>query len=218
MDVQIRFKNNRNTIHFDEEAPTLQMLMLEIEKQMGVKTKNQKIICRGKPLKDPEEVLQKGMRLLLTEETGPLVVQNKSATPSRAYSSFKPQIIDTLKEQYHQNIIQMGPPEGFTKPIQFQASVLPQTPIYVRNGQGTKLPQGSRCVLSFESDALCLITDDLQVERIFTSDITNGTALPIPNYEGFLALGIITRQGNKWIFFIPQQFQQILKTLIPSLN
>ena len=216
MDVQIGFKNKRNTIHFDEEAPTLHMLMLEIEKQMGVKTQNQKIICRGKPLKDPEVVLQKGMKLLLTEEQGPLVVTNKSTTPSRTYSFFKPQIIDTLKEQYHQNVIQMGPPDGFTKPIQFQASVLPQTPIYVRNGQGTTPPQGSRCALSFESDALCLITDDLQVERIFISDITRATSLPIPNYDGFLALGIITKQGNKWIYFIPQQFQQILRSLLPQ--
>ena len=210
MDVQIGFKNKRNTFHFDEEAPTLQVLMLEIEKQLGVKTANQKIICRGKPMKNPEEVLQKGMKLLLTEEQAPLVVTSKAAPPSRTYSLFKPQIIDNLKEQYHQNIIQMGPPEGFTKPIQFQASVLPQTPIYVRNGTG------KRCAMSIESDAICMITDDFQVERIFFSDITRASAIAIPNFEGFVALGIITKPANKWIYFIPQQFQNILRSLLPQ--
>ena len=208
MEVVVSFKNKKFTIKLEEGA-TVGALNKEIEKEFKIKPENQKIICRGKPLKNPEDPIQGGMKLLLMEQAGPVIVTNKSTTTSRPYSLFKPTIIDTLKETYHQKIIQTGPPEGFTKPCQFQSQILPPTPLYVKN------TEGKRCVMSVESDAICLISDDVQVERIFFTDITRASTIPIPANNGFVALGIITKAGNKWIYFIPQQFQNILKSLLP---
>ena len=205
------FKNQFHQFQFDAGA-TLASLMSEIASKLNVPVESQKIICKGKSLTAPMEPLVDGMKLLLMATSAPPVMNtNPPPANTRKYSLFVPTIIDTLKEPYHQEIIKLGPPEGYIKPNKFQTTVLPQQLMYVREGTG------KRSILSFESDALFLQNDDGTVERIFFTEIVKTAVLTIPDSDGnFVALGMITKSGNKWIYFIASQYTNLIKSLFHS--
>jgi len=206
MQVYLRFKNETHDFKLPKNA-NVGLLMEQINKELEIPPEKQKIIYRGRPLKSPTDELSDGMKLLLTAITGPVLnaAENKQIRPN---FMFRPQIIDTLKERYHLDVIEKGLPEGATKDSQYQQSIFPSTPLFVRNSKG------ERASLAFESDALFSVDDSSNAERIFFSDVLSSSVIQIPSNPGYYALGLMTKKGNKWFYFIPNQFTQLVKATL----
>ena len=208
MQVSLRFKNETHQFQLPLAAK-LALLMNEVNEKLSIPPEKQKIIFKGKPLQSTEE-LNDGMKLLLMAQTSPALTSNSSANNRlpRMNLYFTHQIIDTLRESYHVTVINMGLPQDYTKTSQYQQSVFPNSPIYIRN------MDGERATLAFESDALFSVSDSGKAERIFLSDILCNSMIEIPTHPGYYALGLMTRNGNKWFYFVPNQFKDLIsKTL-----
>ena len=210
MDVQIRFKNETHDFQLPKDA-TLGLLMNEINSKLQIPQDQQKIICKGKPLKSPTDQLINGMKLLLMATTPAFTSKVTNNPPRSGFNSFyRPQIIDNLKEPYHVLVTNKGLPEGYTPTSQFQQSVFPNSPIIIRNMKGQK------ATLAFESDALFSTSDDGSIERIFFSNITASKLIEIPTHHGYYALGLMTNTGNKWFYFIPNQITQLINRTLQN--
>ena len=206
MQVYLRFKNETHDFKLPKNA-NVAILMEQINKELMIPPEKQKLIYRGRPLKSPTDELSDGMKLLLTAMASPIITaaENKQI---RSSFMFRPQIIDTLKERYHLDVIEKGLPEGVTKTSQYQQSIFPASPLFVRNSKG------ERATLAFESDALFSVDDSSNAERIFISDILNFSLIQIQSNPGYYALGLMTKKGNKWFYFIPNQFTQLIKAAL----
>lgn len=208
MNVQLRYQNQNHDFQFENGA-TLASLMTAITSKFQIPAESQKIIFRGKSLTNVEPLVN-GMKLLLmVSGTPPVLNSNTQVATPRKFSSFVPTVIDTLRESNHKEILALGLPEGYIKPSKYSTSVLPSVPFYVRE------TSGKRSILSIETDALFLQNDDGTVERIFFTEIIKSAQIVIPDTNGeFIAIGLITKQGNRWIYWIPNQYCNLFKVIL----
>lgn len=209
MQVLLRFNNQNHEFNIPKDA-NLEVLQDEITKKLEIPKERQKIVLRGKPL-NTNDVLTQGMKLLLMASASPGFKSNTSINqPRMPNMRYKPQIIDTLKEPQHRFIINKGLPEGFLPTSQYETAVLPKVPFVVKNTEGL------RTTLSFESDAIFSQASDGSTERIFCSNIKAMSLIPIDTYPGYLALGMMTNEGNRWFYFIPQQYQKLIRAILSN--
>lgn len=205
MEVSIRFNRETHKIQLPADA-TLEILMQHISELLNIPPENQKLVCAGKTLKSPTEAISNGMKLMLMESKPPPVMQAEKTV--HRPNIFRPQIIDSLKEPYHKEIINMGLPDGAMASSKYPVNFFPQEPLFIR------VTNGDRAQLSFESDAIFTITDKGESERIFFSSIYCTNFIQIDTCSGYGALGISTKNGNRWFYFIPSQFNNLIRGII----
>ncbi|EAX90132.1 hypothetical protein TVAG_088250 [Trichomonas vaginalis G3] len=206
MQVSILYNNQNHEFKLPKDA-NAGVLMDEITKKFEIPREKQKIICRGKSLNIPDP-LSEGMKIFLLASVAPKIKASKPETSTVRNVLYKPQIIDTLREPQHRGIINAGLPEGFIATSQFETAVLPKVPFIVKNTEGV------RTTISFESDALFSVADDGKTERIYTSSIKAMKLIPIDQYPGYMALGMMTENGNRWFYFVPSQYQKLIRAIL----
>ena len=210
MQLIIRFKGNTAKIELPDDSKVSQ-LMEKISQELSVSAENQKIICTGKNITDPDALLssynlKNGSKILLMEKSKMETTKTPNPPPTRtSFFTQQPQP-EFLNSPPHDKIIAQGVPENCEKPFPSQMMVLPKTPFIVYNTEG-KLSK-----LSFESDAIWVESNDEKQERIFYSDVKTYLVQEIPGYENkYVGLCLHTKYGKRWYYFIPNQYVAIMK-------
>lgn len=201
MQVQLRYQNETHDFQFPSGA-SVSSLMEVIARQFSIPPENQKIICKGKPLSAPFDPLVNGSKILLMASS---ILPQKVASPASATNrnSYPQSINSSIRE----DIFKMAPPNGVTKSHPFQSSILPNEPLHVVDEKGKVVD------MFFESDALFFRCDEY-TERIFFAEIRGYIQQDHPHQIGYFSLGLQIPNKNKWVYFVPSQYKNLVSSII----
>lgn len=209
MNVDIRFNNSITTIKLKRGA-SVNSIMSQIHKEMGILPSEQRLIYRGRALTEtsPLQGITSGAKILLLKKTAQSSDEKKRPASKRGKPASP---ANTILDK---TIISRGPPPGCRGAEKLSAHQLPKDPFIVYDTRGTVSK------LSFESDNSIFIVNDRDKERIFMHKVTSGLEdgslfqdLPGPYNNQYVALVFVIEASPRVFYFIPKQYQTIIQDL-----
>ncbi|GFR47911.1 hypothetical protein Agub_g9711 [Astrephomene gubernaculifera] len=216
---KIQFGKNNSDVKRPYDS-TVGELKGEIEKQLGIPSKLQKLMCKGSALKDDgatlrQAGLKEGAKLLLIG-SNPSAVDAAKAAAAGASAGGEwdaPKNEEPIhKQTQHAKVLAKGVPDGALPgiaerqvPLEDKMTAIP----------GLLNSQGSKLRLTFKEELQQLwLGSETATQKVPYGTVSKIESWPLPDHPGYslLALHLGTGGVSKyWIYFFPSQYVAGLK-------
>jgi len=215
MEVRVRHKSEMHALHLTTNS-TVGHLMTQINRQIHVPPREQRLIFQGKTLSDKKDRLidkhiVDGSKILLVVSP---VVKDGARASKRMPRPFarrqwrRSRLVqdDELYLPPHAEFVMRGPPAGCMPGGRTPVGRFPTTPLVVYD------TSGEIARMSFETDAIWVANEGGGQERIFLTEIDMPQFVDIPDYrDQYIAVFISMDTGRRVFYFIPKQFQDLIE-------